>query len=561
MKKLTKKLSVVWFFVAFALFFVNIPHTKAVVDLAVPVSDAAMRSKEAGLTILGVTIPGVTWDGIFVAIGRQAIDILFDTMIDWINGGADGNPTFATDLEDYMRKLGDQTVGRALDEITDGFACQPFKLEIQAAIERDYGYQYSQRNRDRVYQSSCTLSQIQGNVEQFINGDFNQGGWPAWFRLTQVDENNPYGSYLSAKAGIQVKIAGAKDIEITKLNWSGGFFDTRECLEYDMSEVANAASTRACKKWGPVKTPGTVIANQVNKLFGASTDQLGLADEFDELLSAVVNQLQTMVFNKDGIFKSNRRRIAGTTSYGPSQASSGLCSVDKEDAAIDEEVTWSATSIVSGGNVKYEWSGSEITGPYESTEETFAIRYKTSGDKTVSIKVSYDENDYTRVPDSSGKYPQIRKTKDISCTQVVKIHKYKPLVASCSPDKYVANKDDNGRVSPSTLVVWTAIVEGGSGAFDRVYMRGAEDEWELTEDDGMGRHLGRFINSSGSFVVPFNRTNPVVFAKDGDKTTFKIGIVYRTLGTKTASLYVVDKDGVDVNPVVNLQCSGEVLVQ
>ncbi len=464
----------------------------------IPVSDSSLRDKEVGLTIAGFTLYGITLDSIVITAAKIAIEELFDTMTAWINNG--GNPRFATDLNQYMANLGDIAAGAAISKLTNGFVCQPFSLEIRAALNRDFG---PGTGSNRYYDvNTCTLSEIQGNVQEFLNGDFSQGGWPAWFKLTQVDENNPYGSYLKAQAAVSLNISNSKDIELTKLSWGSGFIGTKECVKPSMKSIIVEGGTDEepglayheeyvedpdnCQQYGPEKTPGTVISGQVNKFFGAGVDQLTTAHEFDQLFSAVVNQLANKVFNRNGIFTSNR--IAGSS--GPSSGSGtsgnrGACTVSTNRASVGDQVTWTASAIIPGKNIKYTWHSSDPSIEDQTTSDTnLKVSYATSGEKRIEVTASADENDYTKNPDANGVYPTITKTYPLSCTEVVTISQYAPLtLTSCS-------------VNPTQLqgkgsATWTATVKGGSGRINLI-------RW--TGDDTGKYDGGDFHYTSGPFT-------------------------------------------------------------
>ncbi len=517
-------------------------------------------------------------DSITITLVRLSIDKIFDDMTDWVNSGFDGNPTFAVDLNDYLNKTGDAVLGQAISEITDGFACQPFRLEIEAAISRDFG---KTNRKGNVFPNTCTLTDIKGNVQEFINGDFSQGGWPAWFKLTQIDENNPYGEYLVSVENISAKINGAKEIEVMRLNWSAGFIGTRKCKSYPLKPGVVTRDPKTgqtkiskpeydktkCLEWEET-TPGQLLSNQVSKVFGASVDQLNIADEFDEFLGAVVNQLTNMVFSSGGLISSSGKKpITGTVDYGGGgggTSSLGDCSVDKTNTTIGEEVNWSVDFSSSGDVVPtFTWSGNGVVAGTKTSEPTLKVIYDSAGDKSLSVVVNYSGPDTSQAFDpETQSYPTKDFTKTLSCAQIVKVSKYQPLVASCSPDKFVANKDSRKIISSTTGVIWSVYITGGSGQLDRIWLRGDEDDVATGSiyDDGMGRHVGVFLDSNSQIVKPFDRTTPVLFGADGDKKIYKFITAYETLGVKRVRAYIVDKDQTVV-PITELACDNTVLVQ
>ena len=252
----------------------------------VPVSEWGIRSKEVGLTILGVTIPGLTWDSIAIAIAKVALEQILQATTDWVRRGFEGNPAYATDPAQFFTKIADNVAGEFIRGSELGFLCSPFQTKIRLALQQ----YYTQRRRFQ-----CSVTGIISNLDAFYN-DFSQGGWDGWFAMTQNDFGNPYGSYLQGQIELDNRIAKAVGIQSQQLNWNSGFLSWSECVEEDFM-------TGECMKRGPVQTPGKVIESQLESVLGSGLRQLELADEFDELVSALFAQLlKQIVFNVRGLF-------------------------------------------------------------------------------------------------------------------------------------------------------------------------------------------------------------------------------------------------------------------
>ena len=114
--------------------------------------------------------------------------------------------------------------------------------------------------------------------------------------MTQNDSNNPYGAYLEAQIELDARIAKALGIQSQQLNWNSGFLSWSECRKVH-------EGTGKCLERGPVQTPGKVIESQLEGVLGSGVRQLELADEFDELVSALfVQLLKQVVFGVKGLF-------------------------------------------------------------------------------------------------------------------------------------------------------------------------------------------------------------------------------------------------------------------
>ena len=253
----------------------------------IPVSDSIIRDKEAGLTIFGFTIPGLTWDSIAIAIAKVALEQILQATTDWVRTGFEGNPAYATDPTQFFTDIADNIAGEFIAGSDLAFLCSPFQTRIRLALQR----YYTQRR-----QFQCTLTDVVANIDAFYN-DFSQGGWDGWFVMTQNDVNNPYGAYLQAQIELDARIAKALGIQDKELNWNSGFLSWKECIMKDNN-------TGKCLQRGPVQTPGIVIEKQLNEVLPTGLRQLELADEFDELVSALfVQLLKQVVFSAKGLFQ------------------------------------------------------------------------------------------------------------------------------------------------------------------------------------------------------------------------------------------------------------------
>ena len=253
----------------------------------IPVADSIIRDKEAGLTIFGFTIPGLTWDLIAISIANIALEQIINETTDWVRNGFEGNPAYATDLAQFFTDIADNIAGEFIAGSDLAFLCSPFQTRIRLALQR----YYTQRR-----QFQCTLTDVVANIDAFYN-DFSEGGWDGWFVMTQNDVNNPYGAYLQAQIELDARIAKALGIQREQLNWNSGFLSWSECIMKDNN-------TGKCLQRGPVLTPGKVTEGVLVDVFGSGVRQLELVDEFDELASALfVQLLKQVVFGVKGLFQ------------------------------------------------------------------------------------------------------------------------------------------------------------------------------------------------------------------------------------------------------------------
>ena len=105
---------------------------------AVPVSEWALATKEVGLTVFGVTVPGLTLDLIVITIVKQLLQDVLDSTVDWINSGFEGNPAFVTDPEQFFTDIADGIAGEFIAGSDLNFLCSPFQSQIRLSLQRNY---------------------------------------------------------------------------------------------------------------------------------------------------------------------------------------------------------------------------------------------------------------------------------------------------------------------------------------------------------------------------------------------------------------------------------------
>lgn len=201
-------------------------------------------------------------DFIVKTLSKAVVHALVSSIIDWINRGFEGGPTFVTDPEGFFGNIADQEIGRMIDGSALGFVCDPFRLQIQ------FGF-LQQRSRTTA-PSRCSITSIVRNFEGFVGGDFSQGGWPGWISMTSQPQNNPFGSQLMAEEILAAKVTSRQNTAKVTLDWGKGF---KSLLSSD----------------GTIKTPGSLINDQLSKATGNELDYLNLAREFDDIVIALAN--------------------------------------------------------------------------------------------------------------------------------------------------------------------------------------------------------------------------------------------------------------------------------
>ncbi len=240
--------------------------------LAVNIADSATSFFSNLLNMKEFALDGIAW-----AIAKQVVSSMVSSLIDWINSGFQGSPAFVQDLGDFLLQAADEAFGQFIQEVAP-FVCSPFRLDVQIAVAVSY-------DRSRTNEPpTCTLSGVFENFEAFIDGEFGQGGWNDWFKIT----SNPsvyteYGSVLSVDTKARARVVNAKGEEINILGFGDGFLSGKICEDVD----GPAGQSELCA----IAKPGKMIVDALGKSLGSGQDALITADEIDEIIAALLGQL------------------------------------------------------------------------------------------------------------------------------------------------------------------------------------------------------------------------------------------------------------------------------
>lgn len=227
-------------------------------------------------------------DSIAWILVNMIIERMAASTVNWINSGFKGSPAFISDPSSYYKGIGDGVAGQIIYNHPDlRFMCAPLRAKVQIALTQSYVQPFGN------YQ--CTLSGVVNNFDNFID-DFYQGGWDGFIEVTQKSQNNPLGLYNQAQNEVNVSVGSALGQKQAELAWGRGFLTFEDCQtttgessyinSEGIPETSNTSSTHC-----DVKTPGSVIENSLNNALHLSTGRLQVADEINEIVSALLSQL------------------------------------------------------------------------------------------------------------------------------------------------------------------------------------------------------------------------------------------------------------------------------
>ena len=264
-------------------------------------------------------------DGIGWAIAKQVVNSMTASLINWINSGFQGSPTFITDLDTFLLDALDSVAGTYIQSLggIGEFICSPFRLDVQAALSINYGIS---RSGMPSGPSACTLTGIGDNIENFLGGVTNS--WDEWFKVTANPQNTPYGAYLEAETKLNARLVNEAGNQIELAGWGDGFLSTKIC-----EAVEGPSNGEKCI----ISTPGKVISEALTFQLSTGPRALIEADEINEIIGALLNQLvQQAVQGINGLLG------LGGSDYTDYSYGDGDDSFT--DALEDENITVSATT-------------------------------------------------------------------------------------------------------------------------------------------------------------------------------------------------------------------------
>ncbi len=219
-------------------------------------------------------------DGIAWAVAKQMVSNMTRSLINWVNSGFQGSPSFVTDFKQMLIDSLDQVAGeyiRSLGGLGE-FICSPFQLDVQAALSINYA-QARSGVPSGPDQNLCTLTGIGSNIENFLSGAADS--WGQWMQVTANPQNTPYGAYLAAEASLNIRLRNEAGQQIEVASWGDGFLSKKVC------QAVEGTNREDCK----ITTPGQVVSEALTFQLSTGPRSLIEADEINELIGALLNQL------------------------------------------------------------------------------------------------------------------------------------------------------------------------------------------------------------------------------------------------------------------------------
>lgn len=271
------------------VFFFSLGAPRASALIFVPTNDALLNvSTDTHLGFQDVAKMGM--DAAMYAIGQAMLTSITDSTVNWIKGGFNGNPTFATDPTALFLDVANTVSGGMSNQIRGIATCNftpNFNSALANAIDLSTRSGANAKFNDQI---TCPFP-TNINPADFY-GDFSKGGWTA-FESSLSDSGNPFGTTWLASKELALRQEEAQSIMDKKLNWASGFLSTEECSGTDPI----TGTPTGCK----TTTPGKTISDTLSKSVGSDMDRMGFADSMNKIVTALVLSLTDTV--STGVFK------------------------------------------------------------------------------------------------------------------------------------------------------------------------------------------------------------------------------------------------------------------
>jgi len=188
-----------------------------------------------------------------------------------------GQPIYITNTDQRIKNVSNEAEGLFLYDLSQKAQEQPlFTQSIKSTIAQNSAI--NQNDSTRLSQRLTSDFTSQQAFDDFTN-DFNNGGWDAWLKIIQPN-NNPYGQYMIAQEELGLRKSKAEQNAREEILAGGGFLPNRKCIANGWVAEPNS-SVQFCKQWETL-TPASAQANQYSQIWGATLNQAINADQQTE---------------------------------------------------------------------------------------------------------------------------------------------------------------------------------------------------------------------------------------------------------------------------------------
>ena len=279
---------------------------------------------------------------------RTAIQSMTQSIVTWINSGFDGSPAFATNLGVNIRQLQDGVANDFLNQLQQNASISSPHL-AQAINTVRTGYLLYSSREGIARRLQYTLGQYSNNPDAFLRGDFSNGGFNAWFALGRDCGNDSFCTERTTEEELLRRLDSRTQELLHEFDAGRGFLSWRgDCKNNKTGSVvegrdlslSDANDNYDCE----IRTPGSVLAGQIDFLASQPQLQLTVATSIDQILGALASQLVSQVIGPGGLLGaggSSGSSGSGTVATLPSSVAATL------SAGFIEEAQGQHTNVIS----------------------------------------------------------------------------------------------------------------------------------------------------------------------------------------------------------------------
>lgn len=223
-------------------------------------------------------------DPLAFSLAQKSSEKMVRSVVGWVNSGFQGNPFQISDYRALFLEVGEVETKKILGSLK--VADNPFGNDVTKKVVNLFNDEFVDQlefNLDEACDGDCTA---------FIEGDFKQGGWEAWGKLIE-DQNNPIGLYFKTVSSLEKKLDESKEAVQNEIS-SSGFQSSFDCLvEKKVNPLdgdPNAEKYCAVKS---INTAGSVIQGKVNDSLDAVFKTNANTSKWGQLLSNTLLSLSS----------------------------------------------------------------------------------------------------------------------------------------------------------------------------------------------------------------------------------------------------------------------------
>jgi hypothetical protein len=279
---------------------------KRLLTIVMNTNSSALSNANINKETSAVTFKNCILDPLARMAKQMVIDAITDSLLAWIEGGFEGSPSFITNPGEFFRTVGRQAISTYLFERgLDKFLCEPFRVDVIL----NFLWDYERPARSEYGSLSCSLEDIfsqgvvisvsgrqgsgRGNtiendtrspedrMRAFTKGDFNAGGFPAFFAMLRPS-GNAYDQEVHLKADL-------------KAQENKAIAEEKETTSYGEGFLSQRCDSTGDGKMDHICTPGAYITGQVDQVMGGALTDLQLANSFGAILDALLKYVITEI--------------------------------------------------------------------------------------------------------------------------------------------------------------------------------------------------------------------------------------------------------------------------